>query len=313
MLEEFTKQIVLNFMQEGRLADTITFFIYDSIKIIFLLAVMIAAISYLRTYVPPSKIKAWLSKGKYGSSNLVASFLGAATPFCSCSSIPLFLSMLKAGVPIGTAFSFIITSPILNEYLVVIMLTFFGWKITVAYAVLGIAIGTLSGLILGKMNIKHLIEEDFKNNLKDEVFKTQKARLKSAYKETLKLLKKLWYWVVAAVALGALIHNYVPENLIHNLVAKTGALGVPLAVILGVPMYASCAAIIPVAFVLFSKGIPLGTTLAFMMATSALSFPEAIILRRAMKLKLIGIFFGIVTIGIIVIGYVMNILQPFMS
>jgi len=302
---------------DSRLAQSINFFIYDSVKILLLLFVMIAAIGFLRTYLPQEKIKKWLTDKKWGLGNLSASLFGALTPFCSCSSIPIFLGFLEAGIPLGITFSFLITSPLINEYLVVLMLGFFGWKITLAYVLSGILIGTISGIILGKMNLeKHLVQDLIakKDQLQKEVrYNKLKERILFGIHESVSIIKKLWIWVLVGVGIGAFIHNYVPEKLIHSLVSKAGTYAVPIATLLGVPMYGSCAAIVPIAVVLFQKGIPLGTALAFMMATAALSLPEAIILRRAMKLKLIAIFFGVVTLGIIFTGYLLNILQALLT
>ena len=296
----------------SKIVESLNFFIYDSIKIIFLLFVMIAVVGFLRTYIPPEKIKKWLSKSKKGLSNLFASLFGAITPFCSCSSIPLFLGFLEAGVPLGVNFSFIITSPLVNEYLAVIMWALFGWKITVAYIISGILVGVVAGLILGKMKLEKYLVKDIamkSSKAKKQIFKTLNDRFKFGVDEALSITKKLWLWVLLGVAIGAGIHNFIPEAAIQAVISKGGIFTVPIATLLGVPMYGSCAAIVPIAVVLFQKGIPLGTALAFMMATAALSLPEAIILRRAMKLRLILIFFGVVTLGIIVIGYLFNLLQ----
>jgi len=232
------------------------------------------------------------------------------TPFCSCSSIPLFISFLEAGIPLGVTFSFLITSPLVNEYLVILMLGFFGWKITLAYVISGMFIGMISGLILGKMKLeKHLEKDLISKNVKKEIkFKTIKDRLKFGLNEAVSITKKLWLWILIGVGIGAIIHNYVPSEFIQSIVSKGGIFAVPLAVVLGVPMYGSCAAIVPIAVVLFEKGVPIGTALAFMMAISALSFPEAVILRRVMKLKLIAIFFGVVTVAIILTGFIYNLL-----
>jgi hypothetical protein len=192
------------------------------------------------------------------------------------------------------------------------MLGFFGWKITLAYVIAGILIGMISGLVLGKMNLEKYLVKDIissKSKLKEEKYNVFKKRFMFGIHEAVLIVKKLWLWILIGVGVGAIIHNYVPAELIQGIISKGGIFTVPIAVILGIPMYGSCAAIVPIAVVLFQKGIPLGTALAFMMATSALSFPEAIILRRAMKLKLIAIFFGVVAISIIVIGYLFNLLQ----
>lgn len=299
---------------ESKIVESLNFFIYDSIKIMLLLFFMIAVIGFLRTYIPQSKVRKFLTKGKRGISHIVASLFGAATPFCSCSSIPLFLGFLKAGIPLGVTFSFLVTSPLVNEYLVVLMLGFFGIKITGLYVVSGVIIGVVVGIILGKMKLDGLIMKDFRVRrrvLKDEKYEGIKERIMFGIDESLSIIRRLWLWILVAVAIGALIHNYVPRELIEAIISKTGIFTVPLAVLLGVPMYGSCASIVPIAVALFRKGIPLGTTLAFMMGTAALSLPEAIILKRAMKLKMIIIFFSIVTLGIIITGYLFNFLQIF--
>lgn len=304
---------VFGLSAESRLAQSLNFFIYDSIKILLLLFVMISAIGFLRTYLSQEKVRKWLSGRKRGFENFLASLFGAVTPFCSCSSIPIFLGFLEAGIPLGVTFSFLITSPLINEYLVILMLGFFGWKITLAYVISGILIGTFSGIILGKMKLeKHLVKDLIAKNaqLKKEIkHKDKKSRILFGIKEANSIMKKLWLWILVGVGIGAVIHNYVPEAVIQSIISRTGVFTVLIAVALGVPMYGSCAAIVPIAVVLFNKGIPLGTALAFMMATAALSLPEAIILRRAMKLKLIAIFFGIVTLAIIITGYLFNMLQ----
>jgi len=297
--------ILNNFNIEVQAAEAIGFFIYDSIKIMLLLFFMIAVIGFLRSYLSPKRVRKWMKSG-----HIMASVFGAITPFCSCSSIPLFLGFVRAGVPLGVTFSFLITSPLVNEYLVVLMLGFFGWKITVAYVLSGILIGVVAGKILGMMGLeKHLIRDVAGSNIKTDKFESISQRIKSGIDEAWSIIKKLWLWILVGVGFGALIHGYVPQETIHDIISKTGIFTVPLAALLGVPIYASCAAIVPVAVVLFEKGVQLGSALAFMMASSALSLPEAMILKRAMKLKLIIAFFGIVTLGIIVTGYLFNLFQ----
>ncbi len=306
---------VLKLDSSSKLAQSLNFFVYDSIKILLLLFVMIAFIGFLRTYLPQKKVKKWLTGMKLGLGNLSASLFGAITPFCSCSSIPIFLGFLEAGIPLGVTFSFLITSPLINEYLVVLMWGFFGWKITLAYIISGILIGTISGIILGKMKLeKHLVKDLIakKVEIKETKHEGIKSRVSFGINEATSITKKIWIWVLVGVGIGASIHNYVPQEVIQKIITAGGIFTVPIAVVLGVPMYGSCAAIVPIAVVLFQKGIPLGTALAFMMATAALSLPEAIILRRAMKLKLIAIFFGIVTLAIIFTGYLLNLLQTFL-
>jgi len=296
-----------------RWVESLNFFVYDSIKILLLLFVMIFIIGVLRTYLPQKKVNSWIGRQKHGLSNLVASLFGAITPFCSCSSIPIFLSFLNAGTPLGVTFSFLITSPLVNEYLVVLMLGFFGWKIALAYVISGILIGVVSGWVLGKMKLeKYLVKDLISTNSpvkKDLKYVSIKQRLRFGLNESVDIIKKLLLWILVGVGIGAVIHNYVPAELIQSIVSKGGLFAVPIAVLLGVPMYGSCAAIVPIAIVLFQKGVPIGTALAFMMAIAALSFPEAVILRRAMKLRLILIFFGVVTVAIILTGYIYNLLQ----
>lgn len=296
----------------SRWAQAVNFFFYDSLKILLLLAGLITLIGFLRTYLPQQKIRKWLS-GDRVVAHIAASLFGAVTPFCSCSSIPLFISFLEAGVPLGVTFSFLITSPLINEYLVVLMLGFFGWKIALLYCISGMALGVFSGLVLGKMNLEKYLEKDLlpQNgaDIRDVKHKDVRERFLFGVTEARTIISKLWAWVLVGVGLGAFIHNYVPQGSVELIVAKAGIFSVPIATLLGVPMYGGCAAIVPVAVVLFQKGFPLGTALAFMMAVAALSLPEAIMLRRAMNLRLIAIFFGVTTAGIILTGYLFNFLQ----
>ncbi|MCA9403817.1 MAG: permease [Candidatus Omnitrophica bacterium] len=303
---------VLRLADGSRLSAAVEFFIYDSLKILLLLFGLIFVIGVVRTYLPQERIKAWMSR-KGISGNLFAAFFGAVTPFCSCSSIPLFLGFLEAGVPLGVTFSFLITSPLINEYLVVLMLGFFGWKITVLYILSGLLIGTAAGAVLGKMNLEQHLVPDMAARQDGAGAEQQVtdfgSRIAFGWTEAVDITRKIWIWVLVGVAIGAGIHNFVPQEWIQGVIARTGVFGVPIATVLGVPMYGSCAAIVPIAVVLFQKGIPLGTALAFMMAIAALSLPEAIMLRRAMKLQLIIAFFGITTAGIILTGYIFNLLQ----
>ncbi|MCH6255076.1 permease [Puniceicoccaceae bacterium K14] len=299
---------------ESRLGGTIHFFIYDTVKIFLLLAVMIFAIGVIRTWMPQKNLKKWMGSGGIWG-NLVAALFGAITPFCSCSSIPIFISLLKAGVPLGVTFSFLVTSPIINEYLVILMIGEFGMPITVAYVCSGLFIGTASGAILGRMKLEHFLEQDIINSSsegEDEGDYTLGSRLRFGYRESLSVIKQIWVWVLVGVAIGAGIHNYVPQESVHSLMDATGIFSVPIATVLGVPMYGSCAAIVPIAVVLFQKGIPLGTALAFMMAMAALSLPEAIMLRRVMGLGLIALYFAIATLAIIATGYLLNGLSQFL-
>jgi uncharacterized membrane protein YraQ (UPF0718 family) len=293
--------------------NIISFFIYDTFKIFLLLFVFIAIIGIFRTYISRKKIENKLrSKGILPY--FFASSFGALTPFCSCSSIPFFISFIKLRLPLGVVFAFLITSPLVNEYLAVMMIGFLGVKITILYILFGMFLGIFSGIIISKMSLEKYIVEDIEEdgqniNNKEKVYNRFVERIKFGINESIEIIKKLYLWIIVAVFIGALIHNYVPEEKIHNIISKVGIFSVPIATVLGVPMYGNCAAILPIAAALFQKGIPLGTALSFMMAVSALSLPEAIMLRRVIKLKLIAIFFGITTFGIIFIGYLFNFIQ----
>lgn len=293
-------------------AAAIHFFIYDSIKILLLLFALIFVIGVVRTYLPQRTIRRWMKK-RGVAANVFASFFGAVTPFCSCSSIPIFLGFLEAGIPLGVTFSFLITSPLINEYLVVLMIGFFGVRITAAYVASGLIIGTVAGIVLGRMGLERYLMTDLiekrKAGAADPVYADLMSRLRYGLREASGIVGKLWLWVLVGVGIGALIHNYVPDEAIQRVISKAGLFSVPIATLLGVPMYGSCAAIVPVAVVLFQKGIPLGTALAFMMAIAALSLPEAMILRRAMRLRLIAIFFGVTALGIVFTGYLFNFLS----
>ncbi len=317
MLEATANRLVYDLAgldPDTKFGAALHFFVYDTLKIFLLLAVMIFAIGVLRTWLPEQRLREWMNRGGIWG-NLVAALFGAITPFCSCSSVPIFISLLKAGVPLGVTFSFLITSPIINEYLVILMAGEFGIPVTLAYVASGLFIGTAAGAILGKMKLRHLLERDFIQSNQNESVPTQfnfLLRLRYGIDESISVIRQIWLWVIVGVGIGAFIHNYVPQETIHALIETTGIFSVPLATTLGVPMYGSCAAIVPVAVVLFQKGIPLGTALAFMMAMAALSLPEAIMLRRTMRLQLIALYFGITTLAIIFTGYLLNALAPFL-
>lgn len=316
MLLRFADWLVYNVLQlplGSRLGEVASFFIYDTIKILVLLFSLIFIIAILRTYLPQRKIARWMGKGGLAA-NFFAALFGAVTPFCSCSSIPLFLGFLEAGVPLGVTFSFLITSPLINEYLIVLMMGLFGWKVALAYFVSGMSIGIFSGAMLGKMKLESNLVQDLitkrEGVAQEVVYKNFQHRIKFGWREALSVTQKIWVWVLVGVGIGAGIHNLVPQETIQDVISRAGIFSVPIATLIGVPLYGSCAAIVPVAVVLFQKGVPLGTALAFMMGMAALSLPEAVMLRRAMNLKLILIFFGITTAAIVFTGYLFNALQP---
>ncbi|VVB52149.1 putative permease [uncultured archaeon] len=297
-------------LAEGASESVLEFFLYDSVKILVLLWLMVFAIGVVRTYIPQKKIRGWLS-GRYGISYVAAAFFGAVTPFCSCSSIPLFIGFIKAGAPLGSAFTFLVASPLINEYLVVLMLGFFGLKVTVAYIVTGLLLAIVSGLVISRLNMERYLVEGMQAQEARENsvgYKELKKRVVFGVHEANDIVSSLWKWVLLGVGVGAVIHGFIPQAVIDGAVAAAGVFAVPIVVAIGVPMYANCAAVLPIAAALFEKGVPLGTALAFMMSTAALSLPEAIILRRVMRIQLILTFFGIVALGIIIIGYLFNML-----
>jgi len=296
---------------EARGSAAVHFFLYDSIKIFLLLFVFISLIGFLRTFLSQHRVRSWLS-GKGPAPYLAAALFGAVTPFCSCSSIPIFIGFIAAGVPLGVALSFLITSPLINEYLVVLMFGFFGLTITGLYVLSGILLGVIPGMLMERLGLSRYLVKDMmpvETHGKEAAYAGWKQRMEFGLREAMAIIRKIWIWVLIGVAVGALLHNYVPKETIQNLLAKTGGWSVPLATLLGVPMYGSCAAIVPVAVVLFQKGLPLGTALAFMMAIVALSLPEAVMLRRVMRLELILAFFGTTALAIILTGYLFNAIE----
>jgi len=294
------------------LGGALNFFVYDSIKILILLAAIIFAVSYIRTYLSPEKIRKILPKKFEFLGNMTASTLGIFTPFCSCSAVPLFIGLVESGIPLGVTFSYLIAAPLINEVAAVLLWGLFGWKIALLYVLAGWVISVVAGFILGRMHLEKYVEDyvyniKVKNNLKLEK-KTQKQRIKEAYQEVKSIIRKVFPYVLIGIAIGAFIHGYAPENLLTGIAGKSNWFAVPLAVLIGVPLYANAAGVVPIVVSLIEKGLPLGTALAFMMAVVALSLPEAIILRKIMKLKLLLIYFSIVALGIIGIGYLFNLI-----
>ncbi|MEI8175069.1 MAG: permease [bacterium] len=311
LLADWLTYSVFSIAPKTLLADTVNFFIYDSIKIFILMAVIIFCVSIIRSYLPPEKIRAILShKNKYVG-NIIASLLGIITPFCSCSAIPLFLGFIQAGVPLGTTFSFLVASPMINEVALVLLLGLFGWKIALMYIVSGLVISILSGIIIGKMKVENLVEPFvYQNTINGNIdlpTMTRKERIIYARDYTLDILKKVWIYIVIGIGIGAWIHGYVPADFLVQYAGSGKWYAVPLAVLIGIPLYSNTAGIIPLVSALTEKGVSMGTTLAFMMSVTALSLPEFMILKKVMKLKLIFIFAGIVAVGIMFTGYMFNI------
>jgi uncharacterized membrane protein YraQ (UPF0718 family) len=275
-----------------------------------LLSTIIYIVSIIRSYFPPEKTKRILSHKKEFIGNILAALLGIVTPFCSCSAVPLFIGFVEAGVPLGVTFSFLISSPMVNEVAVVLLFGLFGWKVTAIYIGAGLLVAIFGGVIIGKFKPKRWVEEyvyKFHNGNGYEISKNRfRERLQYAKDNTKDILKRVWLFILIAIGIGGFIHGYVPEDFLANYAGKGNFFAVPAAVLIGVPLYSNAAGIIPIVYALMEKGLSMGTVLAFMMAVTALSFPEMIILRKVLKIQLLGVFIGILTVTIIAIGYLFN-------
>lgn len=313
MLKEFAGYVtynILNLEHSSRLADVLDFFIYDTIKIFLLLIIIIFAVSLIRSYFPPEKTRRILSHKKEFIGNILAALLGIVTPFCSCSAVPLFIGFVEAGVPLGVTFSFLISSPMVNEIAVVLLFGLFGWKVTAIYIGTGLLVAIFGGLIIGKLKLEKWVEEyvyQFHNGQEYEIVRqTFKERLLYAKENTKDILKRVWLFILIAIGIGGFIHGYLPQDFLAQYAGRGNVFAVPIAVLIGVPLYSNAAGVIPIVYALMEKGLSLGTVLAFMMAVTALSLPEMIILRKVLKIPLLGVFVGIMTVTIIAVGYLFN-------
>jgi len=310
LFADWLSYIVFHLVKGSVLGGSVNFFIFDSIKIFLLLSVIIFVVSVIRSYLPPEKTKKWLSNRFEIVGNILAALIGIVTPFCSCSAVPLFIGLVESGVPLGVTFSYLISAPMVNEVAAVMLLGLFGPWVALLYIASGVIISVVVGFILGKMKLDHLVEDYvWKIKVNSEavtINKTIQERIKEAYQYTVDLVKKVFPYVLVGVAAGALVHGYAPENFLAKIAGKTNIFAVPLAVIIGVPLYSNAAGTIPIVKSLIEKGLPIGTALAFMMSVTALSFPEMIILRKVLKPKLLAIYIAILTLGIIFIGYIFN-------
>jgi uncharacterized protein len=302
----------------SHLGEAFNFFVYDTIKILILLFLITFLMGIVNSYFPIDRIKNFLSRNKlYGGEYLMASAFGAVTPFCSCSSVPLFIGFVKGGIPLGVTFAFLITSPLVNEVAIAIFLGMFGLKATLVYVISGILLGVISGVILGRMNLEPLLTDWVRKvweqaKAEQEAFDAEKTsfiqRIPTIIKEASGIVKSVFVYVLIGIAIGAAMHGYVPEGFFEQYIGKDTWYAVPLAVLLGIPMYANAAGIIPVIQVFVAKGIPIGTSLAFMMAVVGLSIPEATLLKKVMTTKLVFIFFGVVAVCIMISGYLFNLI-----
>jgi len=301
---------IFGIIKHTQLGDAINFFIYDTIKIIILLAAIIFVVSLIRSYFPPEKTKKFLSKAKFPiANNFLAALIGIVTPFCSCSAVPLFIGFVEAGVPLGVTFSFLISAPMVNEIALVLLWGLFGWQIALIYIISGVIIATLAGWILGKMKLEKWVE-GFVYKIKiaqsDAKKLTVGDRIEYAKKYTIDIVKSVWIYIIVGVGLGPLMHGYAPSDLLATYAGADNFFAVPIATLVGIPLYSNAAGTIPIVSVLIDKGMAMGTALAFMMAVTALSLPEFIILRKVLKLKLIITYAAIVGLGIIFTGYLFN-------
>ncbi len=312
MLKSFADYIVfstIGLVPGSRSGEALDFFIYDTLKIFLLLTTIIYVVAIIRTSFPPEKTKRLLSHKREYVGNVLAALLGIVTPFCSCSAVPLFIGFVESGVPLGVTFSFLISSPMVNEVALIMLWGLFGWKIALIYIGTGLVVAIVAGIVIGKLKMEKYVQDyvwEMQVGNAEIVQLTFREKLSYARTYTLDLLRKIWPYVVVGVGLGAFIHGYVPEDFLVRWAGPDNPFAVPLAVALGVPLYSNAAGVIPIVHALMEKGMAIGTVLAFMMAVTALSLPEAIILKNVLKNRLLVVFFSIVATAIICVGYLFN-------
>ena len=315
-LERIADLIIYTFFKlnkEEPLTTALHFFIFEVPKVLMLLILIVFAVGIVRSYFSPERTRKMLGGKKLFAGNVSASLLGIVTPFCSCSAIPLFLGFVESGVPLGVTFSFLIAAPMINEVAVVLLFGLFGWKTALLYMSTGLIIAMISGFIIGRLKLEHLVEDwVYKLKVGQVQIEEEKPvfgeRITAGVDAVKEIVGKVWIYIIIGIAVGAGIHGYVPQNFMAGLMGKSAWWSVPIAVMLGVPMYSNAAGIIPIVQALLEKGASLGTVLAFMMSVIGLSFPEAIILKKVLKLPLIFTFVGVVAVGIIIVGYLFNLI-----
>ena len=315
-LSDLVKLLVENIFglpKTTRLGESIHFFIYDTIKIFIMLSVIIFIVSIIRSYFPPEKTKRILGAEKERGflGNILAALLGIVTPFCSCSAVPVFIGFVEAGVPLGVTFSFLISSPMVNEVAIILLWGMFGWKIAALYIATGVTVAIIAGIVIGKLKLEKYVEEyvyKMKIGSMDIVELTMKERVKEGISYVVEILKKVWIYVLVGIGIGALMHGWAPAGMLTKYAGKDNPFAVIIAVLIGVPLYSNAAGVIPIVKELTRLGMQMGTALAFMMAVTALSLPEMIILRKVLKPKLLAIFVGIMAVTIIIIGYTFNMI-----
>lgn len=295
-----------------RIGGSIQFFIYDTIKIFILLSFLIFIISYIQSYFPPERTKKILGRFKGITANVLSALLGTVTPFCSCSSIPLFIGFTSAGLPVGVTFSFLVSSPLVDLGSLILLMSIFGAKIAIAYVIVGLILAVVGGTIIQKLGMERYVEKFIRTagNVDIEAPNlSKKDRLLYAWEQVQETVKKVFWYVIAGVGIGAIIHNWIPAEIIQFILGENNPFSVIIATVVGIPMYADIFGTLPIAEALFAKGIGLGTVLSFMMGVTALSLPSIIMLRKAVKPRLLAVFTGLVAIGIIIIGYTFNAFQ----
>jgi len=293
----------------SRSGEALDFFVYDTFKIFLLLATIVYVVAVIRSYFSPERTRRILSHKREYVGNVLAALLGTVTPFCSCSAVPLFIGFVESGIPLGVTFSFLISSPMVNEIALIMLWGLFGWKIALIYIGSGLLVAIVAGIVIGRLKMERYVQDyvwEIKVGAAEIQEQTFRERLEYARGYTIGLLKKIWPYVVVGIGLGAFIHGYAPADFLLKYAGRDNPLAVPLAVIIGVPLYSNAAGIIPIAQALMEKGMAIGTVLAFMMAVTALSLPEAVILKNVLKMRLLLTFFGIVAIAIILVGYLFN-------
>jgi len=297
----------------GRWGGSVQFFLYDVLKITFLLCLLIFIISYIQSYFPPERSKKILGRFRGLGANCISALLGTVTPFCSCSSIPLFIGFTSAGLPVGVTFSFLISSPMVDLGSLVLLMSIFGAKVAVVYVVFGLVVAVIGGTIIERLHMERYVEDFIKDARAVDIDSpelTRHDRVVYAWDQVRNTFKKVFPYILIGVGIGAVIHNWIPESTVEKVLGGDNPFGVVLATLIGVPMYADIFGTIPIAEALLYKGAQLGTVLSFMMAVTTLSLPSMIMLRKAVKPKLLALFIAICTVGIIIVGYLFNVLQP---
>jgi uncharacterized protein len=312
MLKQFADYVtftLLKLQPTSHAGDALNFFIYDTLKIFLLLTTIVFVIAIIRAYFPPEKTKRILSHKREYIGNVMAALLGIITPFCSCSAVPLFIGFVEAGIPLGVTFSFLISSPMVNEIALIMLWGLFGWKIALIYTGTGVLLAIASGIVIGRLGMAKYVQDyvwETKVGNMEIVQTSFREKIEYARDYTADLMKKIWPYVIIGIGLGGIVHGYIPTELVVKYAGRDNPFAVLVAVLIGIPLYSNAAGMIPVVQALVGKGMAMGTVLAFMMSVTAISFPEAVILKNVLKMPLIFTFFGIVTIGIIIVGYLFN-------